>query len=88
MSLPPASPLPASPMPASPVPASPVPAAPDHRGWAARLRASAVLGSRGDVPGWVLVTVMTAGLVTTLWVLADGTFSDVFSRAVQSVSRS
>lgn len=50
--------------------------------------ARALGNSRGDVPGWVLVTVMTAGLVTTLWVLADGTFSDVFSRAVQSVSRS
>ena len=22
---------------------------------------------RGDVPGWVLVTVMTAGLVTVIW---------------------
>jgi hypothetical protein len=26
---------------------------------------------RGDVPGWVLVTIMTAGLVTALWLVAD-----------------
>lgn len=42
--------------------------------------------SRGDVPGWVLVTVMSAGLVTMLWFLADGLLADVFSRAVDSVT--
>jgi hypothetical protein len=41
---------------------------------------------RGDVPGWVLVTVMSAGLVTMLWFLADGLLADVFSRAVDSVT--
>src|SRR4051794_26403809 len=25
---------------------------------------------RGDVPGWVLITIMTAGLVTALWAIA------------------
>ena len=25
---------------------------------------------RGDVPGWVLITVMTAGLVAGLWAIA------------------
>ena len=34
-------------------------------------------GDRGDVPGWVLVAVMTAGLVTTLWVAADDQLSNV-----------
>ncbi len=24
---------------------------------------------RGDVPGWVLITVMTAGLVSALWLI-------------------
>ena len=24
-------------------------------------------GERGDVPGWVLITLMTAGLVTAIW---------------------
>jgi len=28
-------------------------------------------GERGDVPGWVLITLMTAGLVTALWVVAQ-----------------
>lgn len=41
---------------------------------------------RGDVPGWVLVTLMSAGLVTMLWFLADGLLADVFSRAVDSVT--
>jgi hypothetical protein len=25
---------------------------------------------RGDVPGWVMITVMTAGLVAALWAIA------------------
>lgn len=41
---------------------------------------------RGDVPGWVLIAVMTAGLVTAIWLIADGQFSDIFRRAVTSVS--
>jgi hypothetical protein len=40
---------------------------------------------RGDVPGWVLVAVMTAGLVTALWFLADGVLSGVLRRAVRGV---
>lgn len=28
---------------------------------------------RGDVPGWVLVTLMTAGLVTAIWAIASPT---------------
>ena len=27
---------------------------------------------RGDVPGWVLITVMTAGLVMVIWGVAEG----------------
>lgn len=41
---------------------------------------------RGDVPGWVLVTVMTAGLVTGLWVVADEQLSSLLSRAITAVS--
>lgn len=40
---------------------------------------------RGDVPGWVLITAMTAGLVIAIWALAGSTLSQVFSRAVNSV---
>jgi 3-hydroxyacyl-CoA dehydrogenase len=51
----------------------------------ARLRAAA--DDRGDVPGWVLVTVMTAGLVTAIWLVADGQLTSVLDRAISSVSQ-
>lgn len=41
---------------------------------------------RGDVPGWVLVAVMTAGLVTAIWLIADDALTSVFDRALSSVS--
>lgn len=41
---------------------------------------------RGDVPGWVLVTVMTAGLVAVLWLVAEPLLRDLFSNAVSSVT--
>ncbi|NNG39209.1 hypothetical protein HJ588_07970 [Flexivirga sp. ID2601S] len=41
---------------------------------------------RGDVPGWVLITIMTAGLVTALWATAQGTLTSLFNTAVQSVT--
>ncbi len=41
---------------------------------------------RGDVPGWVLVTVMTAGLVTVLWGVADDQLRTILSRALSSVT--
>lgn len=40
---------------------------------------------RGDVPGWVLVTLMTAGLVLTLWAAAGPRLEQVFSDAMDSV---
>ncbi len=42
---------------------------------------------RGDVPGWVLVTVMTAGLVTGLWMIADDQLTALLSKAINSVSK-
>ena len=41
---------------------------------------------RGDVPGWVLVTIMTAGLVTALWVVADDKLKSLFSNALDGVT--
>jgi hypothetical protein len=41
---------------------------------------------RGDVPGWVLITLMTAGLVTILWALAGPQLSELFSSAMASVT--
>ena len=40
----------------------------------------------GDVPGWVLVTVMTAGLVTGIWVVADGQLNQVLDNAITNVA--
>lgn len=53
----------------------------------AALTNEAMRGDRGDVPGWVLVAVMTAGLVTGLWLLADDQLSAILSRAFESVAR-
>jgi hypothetical protein len=41
---------------------------------------------RGDVPGWVLITVMTAGLVAALWAVAGPQLSQLLSDALSSVS--
>lgn len=41
---------------------------------------------RGDVPGWVLVAVMTAGLVTAIWLIADDRLTSVLDNAISSVS--
>jgi hypothetical protein len=53
--------------------------------WVLRL-AQGARADRGDVPGWVLVTVMTAGLVTALWLVADEQLTAVLQRAITSVT--
>ena len=40
---------------------------------------------RGDVPGWVMVTVMTAGLVMVIWGLAKGQLQTMLTNALNSV---
>nr|WP_210728844.1 hypothetical protein [Cellulomonas septica] len=56
-------------------------------GLARRWLAAAASGrDRGDVPGWVLVTLMTAGLVTALWLVAEPALSQVFDDAIKSVT--
>jgi hypothetical protein len=42
-------------------------------------------GDRGDVPGWVLVTVMSAGIVMALWGLAEGELKSMLRSALNSV---
>ncbi len=49
------------------------------------LTAPRIRDERGDVPGWVLVTVMTAGLVTVIWGVAKGQLSSMLSNALGSV---
>lgn len=41
---------------------------------------------RGDVPGWVLVTLMTAGLVIALWAIAGPALIGVFETAIARVT--
>lgn len=41
---------------------------------------------RGDVPGWVLITLMTAGLVLLIWGLAGPALEGVFEQAIDRVS--
>jgi hypothetical protein len=41
---------------------------------------------RGDVPGWVLITVMTAGLVAALWAIAGPELENMLRKALHSVA--
>jgi hypothetical protein len=40
---------------------------------------------QGDVPGWVLITLMTAGLVVVMWAMAGPALGDVFTNAIDRV---
>ena len=62
----------------------------DERSALARLWAGLIGGlgpdrERGDVPGLVLVTLMTAGLVIALWAVAGPALAQVFNDAIKSV---
>jgi hypothetical protein len=53
---------------------------------AGRRRLAWVRDDRGDVPGWVLITLMTAGLVVIIWALAGPALSGVFQQAIERVT--
>jgi len=50
-----------------------------------RVTARRVRDDRGDVPGWVLVTVMSAGLVGALSIVASEELSGLLRRALNQV---
>ncbi len=50
-----------------------------------RLR-SALRDDSGDVPGWVLITLMTAALVILIWALAGPALEGIFQNAIDKVS--
>ena len=55
-------------------------------GSCARWRAGTATGrDRGDVPGWVLVTLMTAGLVVGLWAVAGPRLETMFTESMDRV---
>ena len=41
---------------------------------------------RGDVPGWVMVTLMTAGLVAVIFAVAKPALVELFNRAIDTVN--
>jgi hypothetical protein len=47
--------------------------------------ANLIRDEQGDVPGWVLITLMTAGLVIIIWGLAGPALSSVFQQAIDRV---
>lgn len=51
-----------------------------------RLHARLGAHDRGDVPGWVLITLMTAGLVTVLWAVAGEQLEQMFVDAIGQVT--
>ncbi|MGO4692356.1 hypothetical protein [Glaciibacter sp. 2TAF33] len=59
-----------------------------RRGFARRfgLNRTDLADDTGDVPGWVLITLMTAGLVIIIWGLAGPALSGVFQQAIDRVS--
>ncbi len=48
--------------------------------------AARIREERGDVPGWVLITLMTAGLVILIWGLAGPALSEIFQNAISKVT--
>jgi hypothetical protein len=48
--------------------------------------AQVLQGEDGDVPGWVLITLMTAGLVIVIWGLAGPALANVFQQAIARVT--
>ena len=51
------------------------------------IRAKVALQSdRGDVPGWVLVVLMTTGLVTGIWTLAAPRIESILRNSLDSMN--
>jgi hypothetical protein len=51
-----------------------------------RALAKLISNDEGDVPGWVLITLMTAGLVIIIWAIAGPALSQLFEQAIARVS--
>ena len=52
----------------------------------AALRRSEDDRERGDVPGWVLITLMTAALVVLIWGVASDRLVEIINRAMDSIA--
>ena len=54
-----------------------------HKKYYARLR-----DERGDVPGWVLVVLMTTGLVTAIWTIAAPRLTAILKNSLDAMNGS
>jgi len=52
-----------------------------HRNFFARLR-----DEQGDVPGWVLVVLMTTGLVTAIWTIAAPRLTAILKNSLDAMN--
>lgn len=46
----------------------------------------AVADQRGDVPGWVLVVLMTTGLVTAIWTIAAPRLTAILKNSLDAMN--
>ena len=51
-----------------------------------RTAATRLHDETGDVPGWVLITLMTAALVTGIWAIAGEQLKSMFESALKGVT--
>ncbi len=49
------------------------------------MRNDSLKDESGDVPGWVLISLMTAGLVVVMWSFAGPALQGVFQQAMNRV---
>ncbi len=47
---------------------------------------SAIASERGDVPGWVLVVLMTTGLVTAIWTIAAPRLTSILKNSLDAMN--
>jgi len=47
---------------------------------------SELRSEQGDVPGWVLVVLMTTGLVTAIWTIASPRLSAILKNSLDSMN--
>jgi hypothetical protein len=51
-----------------------------------RRYSSALASERGDVPGWVLVVLMTTGLVTAIWTIAAPRLTSILKNSLDAMN--
>jgi hypothetical protein len=50
-----------------------------------KMKKTNIQDESGDVPGWVLISLMTAGLVVVMWSFAGPALQGVFQQAMNRV---